>query len=212
MDDNNTGQNPQGQVQNPDETEWSSEDLERLKALVMRDPERAARELKSVRREAGSNRKAADKLRELNEAAEAEVKRKAETQAQLEKQQGEWKAVADRLEAELAKLREDHSAATAGVKASEAEISRLKRYEEAAQQRLKARTEGLSETQKKRLPPLEDPLVLLAWIEDNADILQDRRPAPNMNQGVTGANAGAAREALAETSKQNAATKVRSMF
>lgn len=209
--DDNTGKNLTDAVENTD-AEWQEEDIERLKALVVKDPERAARELKKVRAEAGANRKAAQELKKLNDAAEAEVRRKAAEQEELAKAQGDWKALAERRETELANLRAEHDKAMSGLKERETEAERLKRFEEAALNRLKARTEAMSEAQRKRLPPLEDPLVLLTWIEENADILQERRASPNLNPGTTGGGKDAKKEAATEVAKQNAAAKVRALF
>jgi DNA repair exonuclease SbcCD ATPase subunit len=216
----NTGQNPPGgdtnvaatnQEQNP-EQDWATEEIERLQALITSDPARAAKEIKALRKESQGRRKSEEDLKKLKDEQEAEAARKAAEAEKVLRENGEYKALVERLDAQLSALKEDVDKAGTERVALESEVNRLKRFEEYATNAVKTRIEAVPEDMRKHIPQFEDPLKTLEWLESSASLLVPGRKAPLLDQGTSGATKGQIQEVAKEVARESAARKVRSMF
>lgn len=190
----------------------NAEDIAHLEKLVAEDPRRAAAEIKRLRREAQSRRQDSEELRRLKKEAEAEAARKQQEREAALREQGEWKTLAEQREQEKAELARKLEALADEKKAIEKEREENKRYLEAITQMLEERKAAIPKGMEKRLPPIDDPLELLRWIDANADLFQERRAAPALNQGTATVSREAIKKEVAEASQKAAAERIRSMF
>lgn len=216
----NTGQNPPGgdtnvaatnQEQNP-EQDWATEEIERLQALITSDPARAAKEIKSLRKESQSRRKSEEDLKKLKDEQDAEAARKAAEAEKVLRENGEYKALVERLDTQLSALKGDVDKVGTERATLESEVNRLKRFEEYVGKSVEARLAAISEDMRKHVPQFEDPLKTLEWLESSGNLLVQTRKAPPLDQGTSGATKGQVKEVATEIARESAARKIRSMF
>ena len=151
--------------------------------------------VQSLRQEAAGYR---TKLREFEES---------QKQAQQERlaQQNEWKTLAEQRQAEIEQLKdyqERYNAMIDNIKANN-----------------EKRLEGIPDTMRSLVPPIDDPATLGQWLDANWQILTAKPNAPSLNGGAGSAPARTANIALSDaeldmarkmglTAEQYAAAKV----
>ena len=130
--------------------------------------------VQSLRQEAASYR---TKLREFEES---------QKQAKQERlaQQNEWKALAEQRQAEIEQLKdyqERYNAMIDNIKANN-----------------EKRLEGIPDTMRSLVPPIDDPATLGQWLDANWQILTAKPNAPSLNGGAGSAPARTANIALSD--------------
>lgn len=135
--------------------------LDALTAKIASDPAKTAREFKKLRAEAAKHNKAPAALAALQAQVDAAKK-------EADQEPDSWQAKTESQAAELASLQAEHD--------------RLKAYEATIQTLLERRVAAIPDDLLARVPDLDDPVRLLSWLTDNADVL---KPSPSLSQGKT---------------------------
>lgn len=174
--------------------DFSVDSLDELTARIQSNPSKAANVIRRLRQRDAS-RRALEQEKSALEAQLASLAKVSNDTAQA-KLAAEQQGV--QQQSQIVDLQKQVEALTA--------------YKTAVEKMVNDRIAAIDEQRRKRIPDFGDSIKTLSWIEANADLLQVRQPAPDLDQGAKGSGVATIDAAKAEQSRADVQTFLRSRF